>query len=119
MKILIVEDNAPLRMSMYSLLKKEGYEVFTHPTSSGVDSFVLTFKPDLILTDNDLGLREEKGLSLASRMKEQGVDVILMSGDDLSAAAESRGIPFFPKGSPVTLLFDLIKSMEVSHAGAA
>lgn len=112
-KVMIVEDNEGVRQSISRLLATKGYTTIEWPGTTGAEKMINLMHPDMILTDNDLGPGEEKGLDMATRLKEKGLRVILMSGDDLSSEAAIRGIPFYRKPLPLLELFAKIR--EVCH----
>lgn len=66
-KILIVEDEAPTRTALQSLLTNEGWEVETAPDGESGLKLARTFHPDVILCD--LGLPGINGFELCKRVK--------------------------------------------------
>lgn len=66
-KILIVEDEAPTRTALQSLLTNEGWEVETAPDGESGLKLARTFHPDVILCD--LGLPGINGFELCERVK--------------------------------------------------
>lgn len=81
MRILIVEDNQPLALSLQEMLEAEGYEV--RLASDGQDGYsaYLLFEPNLVITD--IQMPRENGLELMVRIRTHDpmVRTIYMSGD--------------------------------------
>ena len=67
-KVLIVEDEAPLRMALSDKLKNDGFEVFEAEDGAVGLELVASEKPDLILLD--LMMPGVDGLSVIKRLKE-------------------------------------------------
>lgn len=113
-KVMIVEDDEGIRQSISRLLVTKGYTTIEWPGTTGAEKMINLMHPDMILTDNDLGPGEEKGLDMATRLKEKGLRVMLMSGDpSIKISAEERGLPFYFKLDPLPDLFSKLR--EVCH----
>jgi two-component system NtrC family sensor kinase len=104
-RVLLVEDNAPVRRTFDRLLKRLGYEVTTAASAEEAEGLALTWAPDLLLTDVMLpGL---SGADLAERLRQRWpkLKVILMSGytddDRIRRDAAHGSLRFLPK--PVDL----------------
>ena len=81
-RILIIDDDATIRMALAMRLKSAGYHVIT--TASGYNGLVsvLEKKPDLIISD--IWMPEGIGLSVAKRLKEiqiENIPIVFMSAD--------------------------------------
>ena len=107
-RILYIEDNELLRDSTEVLLKQVyGHSVITRPDTDKADAIASIWRPDLVLTDHDLGRGKETGLELAKRLQADGVKVAVLSG---SPEARGQGVPFFYKPGNMDAL---LKGMEV------
>ena len=113
-KVLIVEDNDSMRNFMARFVSIAGHKTIECHSTTEAERLVDIECPDMVLTDHDLAPREEKGLELATRLKEKGVRVIVMSADpNIKTFAEERGVPFYYKLDPVTELLSQVK--EACH----
>lgn len=111
-RILIIEDDEMLRKSFKILLAREGYEVKVWPGSTYADKVIEEFKPDIVITDHNFKPEEELGFSLALRLMEKGIKVILMSGDiHIGIKAASIKLPFVQKPAPIKSVFNIIKEL--------
>ena len=81
MKILIVDDNQELALTIQIMLEDEGFEV--RSANDGQDGYwaFLEFKPDLVITD--IQMPGENGLELMEHIRTHNpmVKTIYMSGD--------------------------------------
>jgi DNA-binding response OmpR family regulator len=66
-KILFAEDNESLTKIVLYMLGKEGYEVFHYPSGENVVAGVKEHKPDLILTDVMMPVKN--GLTILKEIK--------------------------------------------------
>jgi len=84
--VLIVEDDAALRMALADALAGFGYEILEAGT--GTEGYILAsqLRPDLILLD--LGLPDVDGLSIAKRLGEKpetaGIVVAALTAEEIS-----------------------------------
>lgn len=110
-KILYIEDDESIRNCTELMLNRLGHTVITRMDTEGVFAMADIWKPDLVITDHDLGEGKENGLQLALRLKDAGVKVAILSGNDdvLSDAREAK-IPFFYKPYKISVL---LKEMDV------
>ncbi len=69
-RILVVEDEAPMRMAVEDVLKAEGYRVLTASDGNTGLSMAASEKPDLILLD--IMLPKLDGLSLCAELRQHG-----------------------------------------------
>ena len=114
-KILVVEDDDMLRNLFVTLMKKKGYAVATLSGSNKADETIKEFKPDIVLTDHNLGIGEEEGYTLAMRLKKQGVKVVLMSADpSIGDKAFENNLDFCQKPFEAKILFNMLD--KVTHA---
>lgn len=104
MNILIIEDEEMIRESLKIRLSRKGHIVFTYSTGLGAQRFAENIKPDLVISDHDLGAGD-KGLQIATNLKKKGFEVILMSGNEgIRSAAWDNVIPFIMKPNVKELL---------------
>ena len=114
-KILIIDDNKDLRNLLITQLSRKGYTVAALPGSSGADDLIDRFAPNIVLTDHNLGAGEEEGYTLAMRLKDQGVKVVLMSADpNIGSKALENNLPFCQKPFNSKTLIKTLT--EVDHA---
>ena len=113
--VLIVEDDETVRHMLGVVFSRKGYKAIEWPGSSGVDNLIKRIHPDIVLTDHNLNPGEEEGLSLALRLKADGIKVMLMSADpDVGETASASGLPFIQKPFTMQPLLNMVK--EVAHA---
>jgi CheY-like chemotaxis protein len=100
-RIMYIEDNESLRTASELLLKRKGHSVLAREDTDKAIAIASIWKPDLIITDHDLGT-EETGIMFAEKVKKHGVNVAMMTGSDVGGAARRLGIPFFSKPCLIT-----------------
>ena len=108
-RIMYIEDDKGLRASGKRLLECKKHSVIARENTDKALSLASIWKPDLIITDHDLGT-EETGLMFAEKAKQQGFNVAMMTGSDVRKDANRLGIPFFSKPCLIT---DLLEELEV------
>ena len=108
-RIMYIEDDERVREVGELILRRKGYSVLARKDTDKAIAIASIFKPDLIITDHDLGT-EETGLMFAEKAKKGGFNVAMMTGSDVREGARRLGIPFFSKPCLVT---DLIEELEV------
>lgn len=97
MKILVIEDEELLRKSLKMILSGKGHTVFLYKDGDGAQKYAENLKPDLTISDHDLG-EGDKGLHIASNLRKKGFEVIMMSGNEgIRNASWDLGIPFVLK----------------------
>ena len=97
MKILVIEDEEGIRECLKLKLSREGHHVFMYENGEGAQSYAEKTRPDLIISDHDLG-EGDQGLHIVSNLRKKGFEVILMSGNEgIRSAAWDNGIPFLLK----------------------
>jgi DNA-binding NtrC family response regulator len=116
-RILIIDDERPILMTLEALLKRHDYEVDTAPTASQGLKLLKTRSPSLILLD--LQLPDAEGLETLDRIKTERPEmqvVILTAHDSLHNAIESmkRGAYHFISKpyAPEELLSLVEKALE-------
>jgi DNA-binding response OmpR family regulator len=111
MKILIIEDEESIRESLKIMLSHKGHTVFTYPNGKGAQSYAEKLKPDLTISDHDLG-EGDKGLHIVSNLKKQGFEVIMMSGNEgIRSASWDKCIPFIMKPD-LSKLFEMVDEIS-------
>lgn len=89
-RILVVDDERPVLLTIQALLKRRGFEVETALNASAGLQMVRRWKPALVLLD--LGLPDADGLEVLRKVKKERADVevlILTANDSLANAIES------------------------------
>jgi DNA-binding response OmpR family regulator len=115
-KILIIEDNAILSLTLDDNLAKEGFEVVRARDGDDGLAIALSTKPDLILLD--ILLPKMDGLTLLNELRKDAwgkeVPVIVMSNlstpGDIATATEGGVHAYFLKID--TRIEDVIKSIR-------
>ncbi|MDA8132633.1 MAG: response regulator [Elusimicrobia bacterium] len=81
MKILIVDDNLELAWVLADCLKREGYETLTAATGAEGIKAALSFLPDLVLLDYNLGDMNGHDVAVAIRnmRKTSGIPFLILS----------------------------------------
>ena len=89
-RILIVDDEESIRLTLSAVLQREGYEVQTAGSFDELGGVLPTFPPDTIILDVQLpGL---SGLDILKFLKEQGIDapvIVITGAPDIQSARES------------------------------
>lgn len=105
-KVLIVEDDVTLRRALAEKFKEKGYGVLEASAATEVRALLATEKPDAIVLDLILPMKD--GISLLEELRSDGFSqpVVIMSNllgsEDLRADATRLGASFYNKSS-VTL----------------
>jgi DNA-binding NtrC family response regulator len=89
-RVLIIDDERPVLMTLEALLKRHGYEVDTAPTAAQGVKVLKSRSPTLVLLD--LRLPDADGLEMLERIKSELPEVqviILTAHDSLHNAIES------------------------------
>ncbi len=78
--ILIIDDEASIRLSLSGALSDEGYRVASAPSASQAIEIIRKDNPDLILMD--IWMPDIDGLTALNEIKNQGIEIpiIMMSG---------------------------------------
>src|SRR5213595_313684 len=116
-RILIIDDERPILITLEALLQRHGYQVDTAPTASQGLKLLKTKSPSLVLLD--LQLPDAEGLETLDRIKSELPDmhvIILTAHDSLHNAIESikRGAYHFISKpyAPEELLSLVEKALE-------
>src|SRR5438094_1187162 len=116
-RILIIDDERPILVTLEALLQRHGYQVDTAPTASQGLKLLKTKSPSLVLLD--LQLPDAEGLETLDRIKSELPDmhvIILTAHDSLHNAIESikRGAYHFISKpyAPEELLSLVEKALE-------
>lgn len=118
-KILIVDDEQSILLSLSYALKTEGVEIITCSQIEQAEEALETTHFDLVLADIRMsGINGIEGLELLTYIKQRHkTDVIIMTGysdDDTEAEAYKRGASFyFTKPIDIPTLLDKISSMDI------
>ncbi|WP_102960626.1 response regulator transcription factor [Mangrovicella endophytica] len=86
-KVLVVDDEPPIRKLLRVGLTTEGYEVTEAENAAAADAAVAAAAPDLILLD--LGLPDVSGHDLLARWRGEGLDLPILI---LSSRTDETGI---------------------------
>lgn len=82
MRILIVDDNKGLTTIMKAMLEEEGLcRVETAENGENGYKAFLSFRPDIILTDIDMPVKNGLEMVKKIRINQPGIKIIYMSGD--------------------------------------
>ena len=84
-RVLVVEDDRPVRTSLEVALRQEGYEVCACPDAAGIQRVVDQFRPDIAILDVHLGTGPD-GYSTARLLRGQSsLPVIMLTAADTVA----------------------------------
>jgi len=89
-KIVVIDDERPVLMTLEALLKRRGYDVHLAPTAAAGVSAIEKIAPDLVL--QDLGLPDADGLETLRKIRQSHPElavIILTAHDSLNNAIES------------------------------
>jgi DNA-binding NtrC family response regulator len=89
-KIVVIDDERPVLLTLEALLKRHGFSVQLAATASAGLGLIEKFEPDLVL--QDLGLPDAPGLETLGKIKQSHPDVVVIiitAQDSLSNAIES------------------------------
>jgi DNA-binding response OmpR family regulator len=85
--VLVVEDDAPLRVMLAGVLRDEGYAVKTAPDGAAALAVVRRWPPDVILLDCNMPVLDGRGF-LAAYWREPGPRALLAP---MSATTDAEG----------------------------
>jgi len=78
LRVLVVDDEAPIRKFLRASLTAHGHQVFEAPTGRDALSAVITHRPDLVILD--LGLPDMDGVQVAQQLREWSkIPIIVLS----------------------------------------
>ena len=114
-RILLIEDDASVRLAVESALRSEGYEVHGAASGRGLDDVVATFCPDLAVLDIGLGddadgfavARQLRGLSDAAIMFVTAADAL----EDRLRGFDSGGEDYLVKPFAMAELLARIRTL--------
>jgi DNA-binding NtrC family response regulator len=89
-KIVVIDDERPVLLTLEALLKRHGFSVQMAGTASAGLGMIEKFRPELVL--QDLGLPDAPGLETLGKIKQRHPDtvvIIITAQDSLSNAIES------------------------------
>jgi two-component system response regulator PilR (NtrC family) len=110
-KILYIEDDESTRNCVELMMTRLGHNVMSREDTDKAFAIVDIWKPDLVITDHNLGEGKEKGLQLALRLKADKVNVVMLSSDDNALSGAKRAdIPFFMKPC---LIRNMLAELEI------
>lgn len=122
-KILIVDDDRNIRLTLSVFLEREGYKVKDVASGQGALSMLREFHPDIVLTD--LRLKEESGIDVLNAIKarDSGLPVILMTAygtvETAVAAMKQGAVDFIAKPFQPAEMAQLIKrTLEIRQLKA-
>ena len=113
-KVLIIEDDKIVSLTLKSKLEKKGYEVFQVFNGSAATRKVIAEQPDLILLD--IGLPDKSGYDVCKEIRKfyQGRLIFLTAHDTPETEITCFNLgadDFVPKTSPFEVLYERIKRL--------
>lgn len=87
-KILVIDDMEGVRKAIYSVLKKEGYDVDLAANGQEGQNFIEKTQYDLIITDMFMPEKDGFDVMLHVQAKEHKVPVIVISGGGAALTAD-------------------------------
>jgi DNA-binding response OmpR family regulator len=115
-KILIIEDDNLVSLTLKVQLEKKGYEVTQVFNGSAAVRKVITIHPDVILLD--IGMPEINGFDICKELRVfyEGVIIFLTAHETVEAEIASFGLgadDFVTKSAPFEVLYQRIKRLGV------
>jgi two-component system, OmpR family, response regulator len=110
--ILIVDDDASLRLLCRVNLELEGYNVLEAPSAAAAEDAVAADPIDLFLLDVHIGADDGLALMRSLRAREQDAPVVLFTGSatlDSVTVAEADGV--VPKPFRLEQLLDVVREL--------
>lgn len=112
-KIMYIEDDEGVRRCTEMMIKRLNHTVISRVDTEKAFAIADIWNPDLVITDHDLGEGKEKGLQLALRLKDAGINVVMLSGSSEALSdARKADIPFFMKPCIINKLFDEVETIR-------
>jgi DNA-binding response OmpR family regulator len=109
-RILVVDDDAGSRTAVARLLDEEGYEATVAADGEEASGLLVSWHPDLVVTDLEMPRLDGRGLLERVRRLRPGTPVIVLSARrDVAAGSGSDG--FFPKPIQVESLLARIRDL--------
>ena len=78
MDILVVDDDADVRLLLSDMLRSKGHKVTTAENGKKAIDYLMVYKVDLIITD--IVMPEIEGIELILRLRQSNIPIISMSG---------------------------------------
>ncbi len=115
-KILIIEDDNLVSLTLKAQLEKKGFEISQVFNGSAAIRKVISVNPDVILLD--IGLPEKNGYDICKELRQfyQGGIIFLTAHESIEAEVTSFGLgadDFVVKGAPFEVLYQRIKRLVV------
>jgi DNA-binding response OmpR family regulator len=110
--VLIVDDDASLRLLCRVNLELEGYHVLEAPSVAAAEDAVAADPVDLFLLDIHIGADDGLALMRSLRAREHNAPVVLFSGSatlDSITVAEADGV--VPKPFRLEQLLDVVRAL--------
>ncbi len=110
--VLIVDDDASLRLLCRVNLELEGYHVLEAPSVAAAEDAVAADPVDLFLLDIHIGADDGLALMRSLRAREHNAPVVLFTGSatlDPITAAEADGV--VPKPFRLEQLLDVVRAL--------
>ncbi|HSC50462.1 MAG TPA: response regulator [Gaiellaceae bacterium] len=110
--ILIVDDDASLRLLCRVNLELEGYNVLEAPSVAAAEEAIEAGQIDLFLLDIHVGADDGRALMRSLRARDHGSPVVLFTGSailDAETMAEADGI--VPKPFRLEQLLDVVRRL--------
>ena len=110
--VLIVDDDASLRLLCRVNLELEGYHVLEAPSVAAAEDAVAADPVDLFLLDVHIGADDGLALMRSLREREHGAPVVLFTGSaklDSTTVAEADGV--VPKPFRLEQLLDVVREL--------
>jgi CheY-like chemotaxis protein len=122
-RILVVDDNADMRLGVQLLLEREGYEVAAAPNGARALELVRRAPPDVLITD--IFMPEIDGLEIIARCRKEfpSVKIIAISGGGdrirnkkyLSTAQVAGADAVLPKPFAAALLLETLRGLAAAR----
>lgn len=112
-KILIVDDQAGIRMLLKEVLQKEGYDIYQASNGHQALTICKQISPNLVLLD--MKIPGMDGLTILAKMKEQNKDIkviIMTAYEDRNMIEQSQqlgAMAHFPKPFDIDELKQVVK----------
>jgi two-component system OmpR family response regulator/two-component system response regulator RstA len=115
-KILIIEDDNLVSLTLKAQLEKKGFEISQVFNGSAAIRKVISVNPDVILLD--IGLPDKNGYDICKELRQfyQGGIIFLTAHESVEAEITSFGLgadDFVTKGAPFEVLYQRIKRLGV------
>jgi DNA-binding response OmpR family regulator len=114
-RILVIEDDAPMRAALAAALAGGGYEVRPEPDGSAFEAVVASFRPDLAILDVHLSVGPD-GYAIARRLRAAGeLPVVFLTAADgygpRKAGFDAGGDDYLVKPFPLEELLWRVRAL--------